>query len=477
MAKITPQKEDFSKWYLDIIAQADLADYSAVKGCMIIKPYGYALWENIQKALDDRIKAKGVKNAYFPLFIPESFIKKEAEHVDGFAPELVTVTHVGEKELAEKLYVRPTSETIMYDAYSNWIKSYRDLPLLINQWANVVRWEKRTRPFLRTTEFLWQEGHTVHATEAEADEWTIKCLEMYRDLDSEDLAIPVVIGTKSESEKFPGAKYTTTTEVLAKDGKAIQAGTSHQLGQGFAKTFGIEFTDENEKQQHPWQTSWGVSTRIVGTLIVVHGDDKGLRIPPKIAPIQVVIVPIYRTLEEEELVRKECLKIEVELKEVGIKVELDDRTEKTPGFKFNEWELKGVPVRIEVGPRDLAKDEVVMARRDTSEKKSILLAKVRSTVLDLMVDIQKTMLEQAIEFQTKNTHEVFDYERFKEIIKENPGFIKAGWCGNEECESRIQSETKATIRCLPFEYAGQAKGECIYCKKEATQIALFAKAY
>lgn len=477
MAKITSQQEDFSKWYLDIIAQADLADYSAVKGCMIIKPYGYAIWENIQRGLDDRIKAIGVKNAYFPLFIPESFIKKEAEHVEGFAPELVTVTHVGEKELEEKLFVRPTSETIMYDAYANWIHSYRDLPLLINQWANVVRWEKRTRPFLRTTEFLWQEGHTVHATEAEADEWTIKCLEMYRDFDKEDLSIPVVIGTKSEAEKFPGAKYTTTTEALAKDGKAIQAGTSHQLGQGFAKTFGIEFTDENEKQQIPWQTSWGLSTRIVGTLIVVHGDDKGLKIPPKIAPIQAVIVPIYKNSEEEESVKTACLKLAKDLKEVGIRIEFDTRTEKTPGFKFNEWEVKGVPVRIEVGPRDLAKDEVVLARRDTGEKKAILLGKVRSTVLDLMLDIQKNLYEQALEFQQKNTHTVFDYAQFKKIIEENPGFIKAGWCGDAECEAKIKAETKATIRCLPFEYAGEAKGECIYCGKEATQIALFAKAY
>lgn len=477
MAKLTSQKVDFSKWYLELIQMADLADYSVVKGCMIIKPYGYAIWENIQRELDNRIKALGVKNAYFPLLIPESFMTKEAEHVEGFAPELLTITHVGKKELPEKLVIRPTSETIMYDSYAKWIKSYRDLPLLINQWANVMRWEKRTRPFLRTSEFLWQEGHTVHATEAEADEWTMKGLKLYEDFDKEVLAVPVMTGKKSDSEKFPGAVYTTTTEALAKDGKAIQAGTSHQLGQGFAKTFGIEFTDENEQKQLPWQTSWGLSTRIVGTLIVVHGDDKGLRIPPNIAPTQAVIIPIYKTPEEEELVRKESMQMKKSLEEAGVKVELDDRTEKTPGFKFNEWEVKGVPVRIEVGPRDLAKDEVVIARRDTSEKQSVSLEDVTNTVLELMDDIQENMYVQALEFQSKNTHEVFEYERFKEIIANEPGFIKTGWCGEEACESKIQGETKATIRCLPFAYAGEAKGECIYCKGEAQHLALFAKAY
>ena len=477
MAKITSQKENFSKWYLELVNQADLADYSAVKGCMIIKPYGYAIWENIQRELDHRIKALGVKNAYFPLFIPESFLKKEAEHIEGFAPELVTVTHVGKKELREKLIVRPTSETIIYDTYAKWIKSYRDLPLLINQWANVVRWEMRTRPFLRTTEFLWQEGHTVHATEAEADEWTMKGLDLYADFDREVLAIEVVTGTKTKAETFPGAKYTTSTEALSKCGKAIQAGTSHQLGQGFAETFGIEFTDENEKQQVPWQTSWGLSTRIVGTLIVVHGDDKGLRLPPKIAPYQTVIIPIYKTPEEEEMVRKESMNIQEKLQKAGIRVELDDRTEKTPGFKFNEWELKGAPTRIEIGPRDLAEGKVVIARRDTNEKMSVDLKNVQNTILELIDTIQDNMFKQSQEFQKNHTYEVFDYERFKEIIEENPGFIKAGWCGDDECEAKIQAETKATIRCLPFEYAGQAKGECIYCGKEAAQIVLFAKAY
>lgn len=478
MSQITSPEKNFSQWYLDIVEKAELADYSSVKGAMVIKPYGYAIWENLQKELDTRIKGIGAKNAYFPLFIPEKLLQKEAEHVEGFAPECATVTRVGEKELEEPLVVRPTSEVIIYESFAKWIESHRDVPLCINQWANIVRWEMRTRPFLRTSEFLWQEGHTVHATEKEADEMTMKALEMYTNFDQEFLALPVITGRKSESEKFPGAKYTTTTEALARDGKAIQAGTSHQLGQGFAKSAEIEFVDTDEKKKTPWQTSWGVSTRLIGTIIVVHGDEKGLRLPPKIAPIQVVVVPILRGKDPDAsaLVLEKAREIVHILSQKGVRIELDDREGKSPGFKFNEWEVKGVPLRMELGPRDLQEEQVVIARRDRGEKTSISVADLESEVPRLLEEIQESLYEQAAEFQRKNTHEVFDYDTFKEIIAERGGFVRALWCGEESCEQQIQSETKATNRCMPFD-VDEVKGECICCQKSAKHLAVFAKAY
>ncbi|KKP37025.1 MAG: Proline-tRNA ligase [Candidatus Peregrinibacteria bacterium GW2011_GWA2_33_10] len=472
--KITTQSQDFSQWYLDVIKEADLAEYSKVKGCMIIKPYGYRIWELIQREMDDRIKAAGVQNCYFPLFIPESFINREKEHVKGFAPECAIVTHGGGKKLAENLYVRPTSETIMYDTFSEWGQSYRDLPLLINQWANIVRWEMRTRPFLRTTEFLWQEGHTAHATLEEADIEAARALKMYNDFDKNFLALPVLTGKKSRKETFAGALYTLATEALAKDGKAIQAGTSHNLGQGFAKSFNIQYQDEKGELQYVWQTSWGVSTRLIGTIIVVHGDDHGLVLPPKVAPYQIVIIPIYKTDQEKDKVL-EFVENMKDSFDKNLRVHVDNRENLSPGFKFNEWEVKGAPIRIEVGPKDLEKDQVVLFRRDTLEKMSIESGNMKKEVDKLLSEIQENIYKKALEFQKENTFSVNDYNEFKNLISEKSGFYKAYFCCDAKVEEKIQDETKATIRVILDE---DVKGKrCFYCGGEATQEVVFAKAY
>lgn len=471
--EITPKSKDFSQWYIDVILKAELADYSNVRGCMVICPYGYTLWENMQQLLDRRFKETGHKNAYFPLFIPESLLVKEAEHVEGFAPEVAWVTHGGEEELTERLAVRPTSETIICSMYSKWIKSWRDLPVLINQWANVVRWEKSTKPFLRTAEFLWQEGHTVHQTEQEAQEETLKMLEVYRDFVETDLALPVIKGVKSENEKFAGASKTYTIEAMMSDGKALQAGTSHNLGQHFAKAYDIQYLDQDGKLKYPWQTSWGVSTRLIGAIIMAHGDDRGLRLPPNIAPLQIVIVPI--TSKKKELVLEKSRELFSNLKN-DFRVELDDRDEYTPGWKYNEWEMKGVPVRLEIGPRDIEKNQVVLVRRDTGEKVFVSISELNAKVKDLLKDIQKTMFQQAKNFMDANIREVDSFEEFKKIIEEKRGFIKAHWCGNGECEDFVKEQTGATLRCIPFEQDNKP-GKCIVCGKEADKQVYFAKSY
>ncbi len=476
MAKIASQTQDFPKWYQDVVQMADLASHSKIKGCMIIKPYGYAIWENIQKELDRRIKEAGVQNAYFPLFIPESFLTREKDHVEGFAPECAVVTHGGGKKLAEPLVVRPTSETIMYDTYSDWVQSYRDLPLLINQWANVVRWEMRTRPFLRTTEFLWQEGHTAHATKEEAEEEVARALKMYADFDREFLALPVLTGKKSEKETFAGADYTMCTEALAKDGKAIQAGTSHLLGQTFAKAFDIRFQDENGEMQYVWQTSWGVSTRMVGTIIVCHGDEKGLRLPPNVAPYQVVLVPIWKSDEEKEAVLAEMSKLNDDLLKKGVRVFFDSRESLTPGWKFNEWELKGVPIRIEMGPKDLKKSEAVVARRDTNEKISMKAEGLADELVDLLDTIQENMLAQAEKYLDEHIAEADSIEEMVKILDEKGGFVKAGWGGNAKDERTLQDKTKATIRVILEEKVPGGK-KCIFTGKKAEALVYFARAY
>jgi prolyl-tRNA synthetase len=476
MAKIASQTQDFPKWYQDVVQMADLADHSQVRGCMIIKPYGYAIWENIQRDLDRRIKEAGVQNAYFPLFIPESFLTREKEHVEGFAPECAVVTHGGGKKLAEPLVVRPTSETIMYDTYSKWIQSYRDLPLLINQWANVVRWEMRTRPFLRTTEFLWQEGHTAHATKAEAEEEVARALKMYSDFDREFLALPVLTGKKSEKETFAGADYTLCTEALARDGKVIQAGTSHLLGQTFAKAFDIKFQDENGEMQHVWQTSWGVSTRMIGTLIVCHGDEKGLRLPPNVAPYQVVMIPIWKSDEEKAAVLEKLAELNEALTEKGVRVRFDDRENLTPGWKFNEWELKGVPVRVEMGPRDLASGKVVVARRDTNEKIEMQSDVAADEILDLLDSIQANMLSQAEKYLEDHIAEADTVEDMVKILDEKGGFVKAPWGGNADDERKLQDKTKATIRIILEEKLAKKKS-CIFTGKETDTEVYFARAY
>lgn len=472
--KLTSQKEDFSKWYTDVILQAGLADYSPVKGCMVIKPYGYALWENIQTELNSKIKAAGVKNAYFPLFIPKSFIDREAEHVEGFAPELATVTHVGNEKLEEPLVIRPTSETIMYATFKDWIHSHRDLPLLINQWANVVRMEKRTRLFLRTTEFLWQEGHTCHATADEAEKETMRAIEMYDEFYSKFLAIPGYVGKKSEGEKFPGAVYTTTVEALAKDGKAIQGCTSHFLGQSFSKSIGIEFQNEKNELEYVWQTSWGLTTRVIGALVVVHGDDKGLQLPPVIAPTQVVIVPIGKTDEE----KAQVLGVAEEIKKAlpNVRIEVDTRDYMSPGAKFFEWELKGVPVRVEIGPRDFAASQVVAARRDTGEKEIIAMSDIVQKLPELLTSIQESMYSTARGFRDSHTHKVENYDDFKKHIEAEDGFVHAHWCESADCEAKIKEETKATTRCRLFDEKDE-KGNCVYCGKESKRRIFFAKAY
>ncbi len=474
---VTPRGKDFSRWYTDVVQKAELADYSPVKGCMVIRPYGYALWENIQGALDRRFKATGHQNAYFPIFIPMSFLQKEAEHVEGFAPQLAVVTHGGGKQLDEPLVVRPTSEAIIGHMYAQWIQSYRDLPVLINQWSNVVRWEMRTRLFLRTTEFLWQEGHTAHAAFQEAQEETMRMLDIYADFAANDAAIPVLKGRKSEKEKFAGALTTYSIEAMMGDRKALQSATSHNLGQNFAKAFEIKFLDHNNELQYCWTTSWGLSTRMVGAIIMTHGDDQGLVLPPRLAPIQVVIIPIYRNDEQKGRVLAVAEQVQKALEESAIRTRLDDREGYTPGWKFNDWEMHGVPLRIEVGPKDVAQEQVTVARRDKpgrEGKRSIPLDNLPYMVQDLLEAIQDNLYQSALTFRETHTRFAADYADFRGIVDE--GFAIAWWCGEGDCEGHIQEDTKATIRCIPLDQE-PGTGKCINCERPATERAIFARAY
>lgn len=475
--QITPKSEDFSRWYVEIIRKTEMADYAPIKGMMIFRPYGYAIWENIQRLMDTRLKETGHVNAYFPLFIPESLLQKEMEHLEGFAPEVAWVTHGGQEELEERLAVRPTSEAIIGSMYAKWIQSWRDLPLLINQWANIVRWEKVTRPFLRTTEFLWQEGHTAHETFEEAQEETIKILYLYKEFVETELAIPVIEGKKTLSQKFAGALETYAIEALMSDGKALQMGTSHNLGQHFSKVFDIRYEDRDQNLQYVWQTSWGVSTRLIGALVMTHGDDSGLRLPPQVAPIQVVIVPISLGNWKETILPL-AQKIEKDLRRSGLRVKLDAREEFTPGWKFSEWEMRGVPLRLEIGPRDVQENRVVLVRRDIKRKEFVGLDDLIQRVPPTLKDIQVSLFEQGLKFQLENTHEVQDYQDFKEVIESKRGFIKTWWCGEEACEDKIKEETMATIRVVPLKQEQEkAPGKCIYCRKEAKGLVLFARAY
>lgn len=474
VTEITKKSEDFSEWYVQIVRRAELADYSPLKGCMVIRPYGYTIWENIQAALDGRLKETGHVNAYFPLFIPESFLAREAEHVKGFAPQVAWVTQGGDEVLEERWAVRPTSEAIIGYMYSKWVRSWRDLPILINQWCNIVRWEKVTRLFLRTTEFLWQEGHTLHRTHEDALEEVLRILEIYRDLVENDLAISVITGKKSPSERFAGALDTYTLEALMPDGKALQCGTSHDLGQNFSRAFEITFLDSDGQEKHAWSTSWGVSTRLIGGLIMVHGDDSGLIIPPKIAPHQVVIVPIFYGEEQSAVVAK-AHELKEMLKKSGIRVKVDDRDEYTPGWKFSEWELRGVPLRLEIGPRDLASSEAVLVRRDTREKIKTSWEALPKLTSDLLEALQHSLLERSRSYREGNTRESQDLAEFKNIIEEKRGFILSPWCGSEACEEEVKAQTTATIRCLKEE---EPEGKsCLVCGKPAKYLAYFAKSY
>lgn len=470
--EITPMEEDFSQWYTDVILKTDMVDYAPVKGCMVIKPYGYGVWEGIQRVTDRRFKETGHKNAYFPLLIPESFLTKEADHFEGFAPEVLWVTHGGNEELTERLFIRPTSETMICTMYSKWIQSYRDLPVLINQWCNVVRWEKTTRPFLRTAEFLWQEGHTVHATEEEAQEETLKMLEVYRQVAEDELAMPVILGQKSEKEKFAGANKTYTMEAMMHDGKALQAGTSHNLGQNFAKMFDIQFLDRDGVLKYGWSTSWGISTRLIGGIIMVHGDNRGLMMPPRIAPIQVVILPIAfhkeGVLDKADEIKRELAK--------NFRVEMDDRDEYSAGWKFNYWEMKGVPLRLEIGPRDIEKNQVTAVRRDTLEKFTISMDGLSERIGEILDDIHNSMFNKAVKNREEKTYSTTDYEEIKKIMKDNPGFVKTMWCGSRECEDKLKEETGATIRCIPFEQE-HLGDTCPICGGKAEKMIYIAKAY
>ena len=475
VTEITPRSEDFSRWYTDVVRRAELADYSPVKGSMVIRPYGYAIWELMQAALDARFKATGHVNAYFPLFIPESLLRKEAAHVEGFAPQVAWVTRGGDEELEERLVVRPTSEAIIGTMYAKWIQSWRDLPLLINQWANVVRWEKVTRLFLRTTEFLWQEGHTAHETREEAEAEALQMLGVYKDFAESELAMPVLDGRKTESEKFAGAHVTYSIEALMGDGRALQAGTSHMLGQNFSRVFDIRFQARDKSLQYVWQTSWGMTTRLIGGVIMTHGDDSGLILPPRIAPHQVVIVPIPRG-DWRETVLPHAREIARALTGAGVRVRLDDREEYTPGWKYAEWELRGVPLRIEIGPRDVARSQALLVRRDTREKAPAALDGLAAHVRELLETMQKDLLERAIAFRDDHTRRVTTRDEFAEAFTGRPGFVIAPWCGAEECEAGIKADLQATIRNLPLDTA-PASGACIRCANPGRTDAYFAKAY
>jgi prolyl-tRNA synthetase len=473
---ITKRSEDFSQWYQDIVTRAELADYSPVRGCMVIRPNGYAIWERIQQTLDGMIKEAGHQNAYFPLFIPESFLRKEAEHVEGFAPECAVVTHGGGKKLEEPLVVRPTSETIIYAMFAKWIMSYRDLPLLINQWANVVRWEMRTRLFLRTTEFLWQEGHTAHATEEEAEEETLKILEIYRRLAEEVMALPVLVGRKTESEKFAGALRTYAIEALMQDGKALQAGTSHNLGQNFAKAFEVRYQDQQGRMQYVWNTSWGVSTRLVGALIMGHSDDQGLIVPPKLAPVEAVIVPIYKTAEEKARVLEKARELAQGLRR-DFRIKLDDREQFTPGWKYADAELHGIPVRIEIGPRDVAKNQVVLVRRDNRQKAFVPADGLATALRDTLETLQRDLFQRALAFREAHTHEAGDMETLGKLLDDPGGFVWSWWCGQASCEQRVKEATKATIRVVPFDQPKAAPGPCVACGEAGSDWVVWARAY
>ena len=475
VTEITPQSEDFSRWYLDVVRRAELADYTPDKGCMAIRPYGYAIWELIQQGLDRRFKDTGHVNAYFPLFIPESLLMREAEHVEGFAPQVAWVTRGGDEDLEERLVIRPTSEVIIGTMYSKWIKSWRDLPVLINQWANVVRWEKVTRPFLRTTEFLWQEGHTAHETEAEAQDETMRILGIYKEFAETELAMPVIDGQKSDSEKFAGASRTYSIEALMGDGRALQAGTSHNLGQNFAKAFEIQFQGRDKTVQHAWTTSWGVSTRLIGGVIMTHGDDSGLILPPRVAPYQVVIVPIARG-NWQETVLPRAREMQADLRRHGVRVMLDDNDAYTPGWKFAEWEMRGVPLRLEIGPKDIEKSQVLLARRDTREKLPTPMEGLAGIVVSLLEAIQKNLFERAVRFREERTKRVSTYDEFKALMEGRPGFVIAGWCGSADCEAQIKAETQATLRNIPFG-SENVQGTCVKCGRPAAGEAWFAKAY
>ena len=474
LKEITPKSQDYSQWYLDVVLKADLADYGPVKGCMVIKPYGYAIWESMQRDMDRRIKETGHVNAYFPLLIPKSFLEKEKEHVEGFSPECAWVTVGGGEELEEPLAIRPTSEAMICSMYAKWVRSWRDLPVLINQWANIVRWEKVTRPFLRTTEFLWQEGHTLHATEQEAEEETLRMLHVYRSFSEEVLAMPVLYGRKSESEKFAGALRTYAIEALMGDGRALQAGTSHNLGQHFATAYGIEFLDRDQQRVKPWSTSWGTSTRLIGGLIMTHGDDAGLILPPSVAPHQAVIVPIPpKKGDWSAAILPKAREVAAALRGAGLRVHLDERDQFQPGYKYADWEMRGVPVRLELGPRDVEKDQCVLVRRDTGTKEPVALAKIAARVSGVLEEMQKGLLERARAFVAANTTRVTSYEQFKEAMTTKRGFVVAGWNGDPAVEARIKEETKATIRVIPLE---EREASCVVTGQKGREV-YFAQAY
>ena len=469
--EITPMGEDFARWYTDIIKKTQLCEYSSVRGCMVIQPYGYAIWENIQKGLDERFKKTGVENVYMPMFIPESLLQREKDHVEGFAPEVAWVTHGGNDKLQERLCVRPTSETLFCEHYSNVIRSYRDLPKLYNQWCSVVRWEKTTRPFLRSMEFLWQEGHTAHATAEQAQERTIRMLNVYADFCENELAIPVIKGQKTDKEKFAGANETYTIESLMHDGKALQSGTSHNFGDGFAKAFGIQYLNDNNELAYVHQTSWGMSTRIIGAIIMVHGDDAGLKLPPRIAPVQAVIIPIAQHKDGVlDAAGKLCERISEKFR-----VKLDD-SDKSPGWKFSEYEMRGVPVRIELGPKDIDKNQAVLVSRVDRSKTFVSLDNIEEELAKLLDKIQQQMFDAALENRESKTSSATTYDEFKSIIEEKGGFVKAMWCGDEECEAKIKEDTTATSRCIPFEQENLSD-KCICCGKPAKKMVYWGKAY
>ena len=471
------KNQDFSEWYVEVILKAGLADYAPVKGCMIIREDAYAVWEKIQEIFNKRIKATGHRNVYFPMFIPEGLLAKEAEHFAGFTPEVAWITQGGDTPLEEKLAIRPTSETVMYATFAKWIRSWRDLPIKINQWCNIVRWEtKATRLFLRTREFLWQEGHTAHATAEEAEAEVMYILNLYREIVENYLAIPVLTGMKSESEKFAGALYTTALEAIMPDGKALQMGTSHNLGQNFAKVFDVKYIGEDKKDHYVWQTSWGITTRLIGAMVMVHGDDKGLIMPPKVAPVQVVVVPIPFKGAEPAAISAKAKEIAENLIAKDLSVILDDREEYTPGWKFNQWELKGVPVRIEIGPRDLRQGQAILVRRDTGQKTAVKQADLPVAVEKLLQQIQDNLFSKAKALLQEKTTAVQDYEEFKKVVCDKGGFVKAAWCGNADCESKIKDETSATIRVRPFQKE-ESTSYCIYCGLEAKEMVYFARSY
>ena len=472
---ITPKSRDYSQWYTDVVRKAELADYSMVKGCMVIRPYGYAIWELMQQALDRRIKATGHMNAYFPLFIPESLLKKEAEHVEGSAPEVAWVSHGGQEELEERLAVRPTSEAIICSMYSKWVRSWRDLPLLINQWANVVRWEKVTRPFLRTTEFLWQEGHTVHATEQEAEAEVLQMLDVYRDFVETELSIPLIHGLKTDRERFAGALRTYAIEAMMWDGKALQAGTSHNLGQNFSRAFDIRFEDQNQTMQYAWTTSWGASTRLVGALIMAHGDDSGLIIPPRVAPYQAVIVPIA-VANWKETVLPQAQKLLADLAASGLRVKLDDRDAYTPGWKFNDWEMRGVPVRIEIGPKDIEKNQIVMVRRDNRGKEFVPISEAGDRLRSTLDALQKDLYDRARNHLDSHIFPIESYDEFLKAMEETRGFVWSAWCGSAQCEEKVKQDTSATIRVIPREQPSSLQA-CVVCGSAGKFQVYFAKSY